>query len=359
MKKKSQVRAKRLLKRSLLSAITVFALLIGMQVAWIPTQVNPVRTASANAVYFNMTTGNLNFSVNPSTVNQITTNDDWSAVNSVEGYMGQNLTPTHGVDPQTILGTEFANNQLPNSPTNVAANKGNPSAFNAGGIAEFDSGPYLAIGFQGNVQANPYMVFYLNTTGRMNVVVSYMVQDIDGGSNDSVSRLAVQYRVGETGLFTNLPAGYIADATDGGVAGRTTNVSVTLPAAANNQQRVQVRVITTNAANSTGGSTPDEWIGVNNFVLSSSVAPSAAGVNVGGRVVDPYGRGIRGATVTMYNEAGEVQTALTNGWGYFGFSDVEVGTTYTFIVVSKRYSFTPRTVTVVDELTDVVFVGDQ
>jgi len=232
------------------------------------TEITP--SAPATGVYFNLASGNLNLSVSPATVNQITTNDVWTAVASVEGYEGKNLTATHGVDPQTVLNTEFANTLLPNAPTQVAANKGNPSAFNAGGLAEFDGGTYLAIGFQGNVQANPYLVFYLDTTGRTSVTMTYDVQDIDAGSNDSVSPIALQYRVGDTGSFTNIPAGFIADATDGGVAGRTTHMSVVLPVAANNQAKVQVRLITTNAANSAGNSTPDEWIGVNNVVVSSS-----------------------------------------------------------------------------------------
>lgn len=318
-----------------------------------------VPAAEANSVYFNLTSGNLNFGVSPSTINQITTNDDWSSVASVEGYMGLNLTTTHGVDPQTVLGTEFANNQLPNSPRNVAANKGNPSAFNAGGLAEFDSGTYLAIGFQGNVQANPYMVFYLNTSGRANVTISYTVQDIDSGSNNSVSQIALQYRIGETGLFTNLPAGFIADATDGGVAGRTTNVSVTLPAAANNQPKLQVRLITTNAANSAGSSTPDEWIGVNNVVASSSPGPTSANVFVGGRVLDPKGRGLSRAVVTIFDTRSGVQTAVTNIFGYYRFYNVAVGESYSFLVESKLYSFTPRTITIEDQIDNLNFIGDQ
>jgi hypothetical protein len=322
-------------------------------------RLDPIPSVEANSVYFNLTFGNLNFSVTPATANQITSNDDWSGVNSVEGYKGLDLTTTHGVDPQTVLNTEFAGNQLPNSPTNVAANKGNPSAFNAGGVAEFDGGTYLAMGVQGNVQANPYLVFYLNTTGRTNVTVNYTIQDIDGGANDSVSRVALQYRVGETSLFTNVPAGFIADATDGGVAGRTANMSVPLPAAVNNQSKVQVRLITTNAANTAGASTPDEWIGVNNVVITSAPGPSAAGVYVGGRVLDPSGRPVRGAILTMYDATGLPRSAVTNSFGYYRFSDVEIGATYNFVAVSKRYSFTPRTVTIVDELTDLNFIGNQ
>jgi len=344
--------------RYLITGCAISALVLTLHIGSTSEHVGLTPIAKANSVYFNMSSGNLNFSVNPANVNQITANNDWSGVNSVEGYFGQNLTPTHGVNPQTVLNTEFALNQLPNTPRNVSANKGNPSAFNAGGLAEFDSGTYLAIGFQGNVQANPYLVFYLNTTGRSSITLNYVVQDIDAGSNDAVSPIALQYRIGETGLFTNVPAGYIADATDGGIAGRTTNMSVVLPTAVDNKPQIQVRLITTNAANAGGSSTPDEWVGVNNFVITS-LTPSAASVNVGGRVTTPNGRGVSAATVTMYDAKGRTRNALTSSFGYFSFPDVEVGTTYYVMVASKRYSFTPRTVTVLDELTDVDFVGDK
>jgi hypothetical protein len=352
-------------RRTRLSAfwacIAIFALLsAALSDSSVIRELGVTQTVKANSVYFNFTSGSLNFSVSPSTVNQITTNDDWSGVGSVEGYEGKNLTATHGIDPQTILNTEFTNNQLPNTPTNVAANKGNPSAFNAGGLAEFDTGTYLAIGFQGNVQANPYMVFYLNTTGRSSIQINYDVQDIDGGSNNSVSQLALQYRVGETGLFTNLPAGYIADATDGGVAGRITSKSVLLPAACENQPKVQIRMITTNAAAPDGTSTPDEWLGVNNVVISSSPGVTAAPVNVGGRVVDPYGRGIPRTYVTMYDGLGSVRTVMTNGFGYYSFTDVPAGATYTLMVSAKGRTFSPavRTISVLDEVSGLDFVSD-
>ena len=144
-------------------------------------------------------------------------------------------------------------------PTNVSANKGNPSAFNAGGIAEFDSGSYISIGLQGNVQANPYVVFYVNSVGRTGISISYEITDIDAGSNNSVSRVALQYRVGSTGPFTNLPAGYVADATQGpNISGLVTTRNVALPPDSFNQPVLQLRLITTNAASTDGSSTPDE-----------------------------------------------------------------------------------------------------
>jgi hypothetical protein len=318
----------------------VFALLFGLTLP-VPFggDVSFVPSVEATNTYYNFSGGSLSLSLTPATTNLITTNDDWSGIASVEGYDGKNLTATHGINPQTVLGTEFTNNALPSgNTTQINANKGNPSAFNAGGLTEFDTGTYLAFGFQGNVQANPYMVFYLDTTGRTNVTVSYDVMDIDAGSNNSVSQIALQYRVGATGNFTNLPAGYVADATDPNVAGRVSSRSVLLPPAANNQAQVQVRLMTTNAAADDGTSTPDEWIGVNNIVISVA-PPTAASVSVGGQIISPYGMPLSGATVMMYDSIGGVRMARSNPFGYYRFYDVSVGETYIFEVRSKQYTF--------------------
>jgi hypothetical protein len=311
-------------------------------------------TALADNTYASLASGNFTFSLNAGSANLISSNDNWSNVPSVEGYYGQGLTATHGVDPQTILGTEFAGNSLPNNPRQVNANKGNPSAYNAGGITEFDSGSYLAIGFQGNVQANPYLVFYLNSTGRSNVTFNYDVIDIDGGSNNAVSPLALQYRVGNSGNFTNIADGFIADTTQGpNIAGLTTSKSVVLPPATWNQAQVQVRLITTNAANTSGGSTPDEWIGVNN-VSVTSLAPSSAQVTLSGRVMTTSGAGLSGAIVTLVDEYGITRQMTTGTFGYFKFS-VSAGKTYIVGVVSRRYVFDTQVLTVEEDFSNLDF----
>jgi uncharacterized protein len=319
-----------------------------------------LRGARATGTYANLGTAPLNFGISPATLNLIQTNDDWSGVASVEGYFGQNLTATHGVDPQTVLTAEFANSQLPSSPTHVSANKGNPSAFNAGGIAEFDTGTYLSVGLQGNVQANPYLVFYANTLNRSAVTVGYEVTDIDSGNNNSVSRLALQYRVGNSGPFTNVPAGYVADATDGpNVGGRVTTRSVLLPADCYNQPQVQIRLLTTNAANGSGSSTPDEWIGINNVVVSSS-GSSAASVSVSGRVTNYAGRGLGKVGVTLQASDGSFRYALTNPLGYYSFEDVAAGESYLVSVASKGYQFNDpaRLVNLDDAIANVDFVAN-
>jgi hypothetical protein len=78
--------------------------------------------------------------------------------------------------------------------------------------------------------------------------------------------------VGSTGNFTNIPAGFVADATTGGTATQVTPVNVVLPAAVNNQPEVQVRIITSNAVGN------DEWVGVDdiNVCTTCDFAPSVS-----------------------------------------------------------------------------------
>jgi len=66
--------------------------------------------STANQNYFNLSTGN--FTHNWSNTGLITVNDDWGGVPSIEGYLGQGLTTTTAVDPQTVLGTSTAQNDL-------------------------------------------------------------------------------------------------------------------------------------------------------------------------------------------------------------------------------------------------------
>ncbi len=89
------------------------------------------------------------------------------------------------------------------------------------------------------------------------------------------------------------------------------------------------------------------------------IAPSAASVAVGGRVVKFKGRGIANARVTMIDANGVTRTALTNPFGYYRFADVPAGATYTFGVSAKREKFNqPVQVRSISEDTDdVIFVA--
>ena len=154
----------------------------------------------------------------------------------------------------------------------MIANQTNPGITN-GGVGEFElTDPVVALQGSGTADA-PYLLLTLDTTGKSNVTVAYSLRDIDATADNSVQPVALQFRVGTSGSFTNVPAGFVADATTGpSLATLVTAVSAVLPAAAGNQPLVQVRVITTNAVGS------DEWVGVDDISVTAPVADQAPSV---------------------------------------------------------------------------------
>lgn len=196
----------------------------------------------------------------------ITTNDDWSGLNSIRGFLGDDgSTTTAGTDPQTII--------VPFTTLDVIANLTNTTST-AGGVGEFEIAD-PTVGLQGSGTADyPHIVLYLNTTGCSNILVKYDLRDIDGTADNATQPVALQYRVGSSGDFTNIPSGFVADATTGpSLATQVTHINVMLPVACNNQAEVQVRIITANA----GGS--DEWVGIDNIVVEVDATPPVATFN--------------------------------------------------------------------------------
>lgn len=199
----------------------------------------------------------LPYTQNWSNVGQITTDNDWSGVAGVRGYRGDDLTTSTGVDPQTILVDGSA------TPLNVLANQTDPSLATSGGVAEFElANPTVAIKGSGTADA-PHIVINLDTTNQSNITVFYNLRDLDASANNSVQPVALQYRIGSTGNYTNVPAGFVADASTGpDEATEVTPVAAALPSAVNNQSLVQLRIITANAVGS------DEWIGIDDINIT-------------------------------------------------------------------------------------------
>lgn len=205
----------------------------------------------------------LPFSQNWSDISLITANDDWSGVTAIVGKRGDNLTVANDVDPQTVLAGDDP------GVIDVNANQTNPNTNTTGGVTEFHiTNPVVALQGSGTADA-PYLLISINTTGANNIQMTYNLRDIDGSSDNAVQQVALQYRVGNSGSFTNIPAGYVADATTGpNLATLVTPVNVTLPAACNNQPLVQLRIITTNA---TGN---DEWVGIDDINIFEVTGPT-------------------------------------------------------------------------------------
>src|SRR5215475_5232760 len=268
-------------------------------------------------VYFNLASGS--FTQDWSNPGLITVNDDWSGVPSIEAFLGQDITTATGTDPRTLTGDSSVANDL-----DVIANQSNTAITN-GGVAEFDGIPNRTVALQGSGTADaPYLILYLNATGRQNVHVQFNARDIDGTTDNAVQQLNVQYRIGESGAWANVPSGYFPDVTSGpSQASQVTAVDVTLPAAANNQAQVQVRIMTTNAVGN------DEWVGIDDInvssspfadttpptLVSSSPSDEAANVTTGSDIVLTFNENVQlgAGDIVITNGVGDTRTITVGG----------------------------------------------
>ena len=284
-------------------------------------------------VYFRLADGSLSQTWSDGAL--ITANDGWDGVPSIEGFLGNidAASPT-GIDPRTL--TEPALGDL-----DVVANQ-TQTTINNGGVAEFDGLADPTVALQGSGTADaPSLVLFLDTTGRQNVRLQFDARDIDatgaGTANEenAVQPLAVQYRTDPAGPWTNLA--YDADVTGPG-ATEVTPFDIVLPAAAQNQATLQLRVLTTNAAGS------DEWVGIDNILVSSEPADAGAppALSVADLSVSEDGGT---ATVTVSLSAAAAQTvtvdyATTDGTATAGGDYGSVSGTLTFAAGSTRQTFT-------------------
>ena len=118
--------------------------------------------------------------------------------------------------------------------------------------------------------------------------------------------MALQYRIGNSGDFINVPTAFVADASGGpSQATLVTAVSnISLPEW-RNQANLQLRIITTNA----GGN--DEWIGVDDIQVTSTAlaAPSFGLDNYAFSVSENSANGASvGAVAATDSSAGETLT---------------------------------------------------
>ncbi len=231
----------------------------------------------------NNTPQTLPFSQDWSNKDLIKFHDDWSSVPGILGYRGDDFVTTIGTDPQTILGDGAT------IPFDLIANQSDPNSLSDGGVGEFDgiSNPSIALQAS-NIADAPFLLISVRTTGLTNIKVSYKLRDLDGSNDNVVQPVALQYRVGSDGNFTNLPAGFVADATSGpNLATQVTTVNVTLPAAAENRSLVQLRIITSNQQGN------DEWVGIDDIGVTSGPVAQLPALSVNNLSLD---EGNSGAT---------------------------------------------------------------
>ena len=87
------------------------------------------------------------------------------------------------------------------------------------------------------------------------------------------------------------------------------------------------------------------------------LVPTAAGVSISGRAVTAAGLGVTNVLVTLTDQHGRARQSITGPFGYYRFDDVETGQNYVISAISKRFQFSPRIVSVNDELTDLYLVA--
>ena len=95
-------------------------------------------------------------------------------------------------------------------------------------------------------------------------------------------------------------------------------------------------------------------------VIIVGLAPSAAGVEVSGRVLSSNGFGIGHARVFITESAtGQTREFRTGSFGYFRFEDVTAGSTYVLSAVAKGRVFQTRVLTVDDNIYELDLVAEQ
>lgn len=240
------------------------------------------------------------FSQNWSSAGLITADDDWNGVPGIIGYRGDDLSTSIPADLQTLLADGSA------TPIDVNANRTDPTAETSGGVYEFDQAPYQTIAMQGSGTADiPHIVINLNTSGTTAMNIAYNLRDLDT-TDVATQPFALQYRVGNSGAYTNLPAGFVADASGDGGATLVTPVSAALPAACDNQPLVQVRIMTTNVIGS------DAMVGIDDINITGTGGGSVnlSGVGAANPSSVPAGTGTL-LTVTVTPATKPPSTGIT------------------------------------------------
>ena len=230
-----------------------------------------------------------------------------------------------------------------------------------------------------NGQAGTRTVRVVNTTANPGGTVAVTIQ-VDALGDESVYGFSINYDTTKLTLQSiadgavTTGASVLKNTNTAGEIGFTVNYgNGNTIAAGNNQQFFVVNFAV--AANAPVGNTRiffddtpviQEVAGTNpTRVLTTAfaegfvnitLAPTAAGVTLAGRVLTASGRasGIK-ATVYLTDNSGKVRVARTTFGGRFSFDDVTAGETYIISVVSREGSYAPQTITAASSLSNIVF----
>lgn len=279
----------------------------------------------------------------------ISADDNWDNFIAVTGYRGDDLTTVAGTSPQTVL----ADGSL--TPLDVIANQTNPNTLEEGGVAEFDGIANPTVALKGSDTADaPHLVIRINTKSCPEtkfMTVSYKVRDLDGTANNEVQQVALHYRINDEGNYTNVASAFIADATEPNAATKVSTVFASLPQAVLQQDRLYLRIMTTNA----GGN--DEWVGIDDISVSCFLPTSARSL-LSGKVLNANGSSMAGATVVLTDPAGFIRSTRTNSFGNYQFDNAAIGSIYVVEVKHKTHRYTPQIIIVSSDLSGIDFTPE-
>ncbi len=109
-------------------------------------------------------------------------------------------------------------------------------------------------------------------------------------------------------------------------------------------------------SDSLGNLIPTAYQGAD-LMIGGTACTTSTRVSVSGRVTTSTGVGIRNAGVFITDSDGNQRKVLTSSLGYYQFDEIDSGKSYVIGVSSRRYRFASRVVQVIDNLTDLDFVG--
>lgn len=212
-------------------------------------------------------------------------------------------------------------------------------------LGDADTGP-------NNQQNYPYITNYF-IDGNGDLIVSYRVESLPGNpnpgySNYGASGLLIEFfesdDQGQGHQFLN--SDHYTAADYGPSLAGVKQVNLGNAAGFFFEPGDLLTAIATDASNNTSEFFPP-------------LSPTAAGVTVSGRVTTANGQGIPAAQLTLIGQNGQSRTALTNGLGFFVFTEIPVDETYVLTVVAKRYEFPAPTqvLAVTGEIGEVTFMA--